>query len=271
MIWVIAIVAIVIIVTYVIYDNKKSKKQMEVIDQLFKEEEERLYAPSKKYGKVTSLLKDPLEVSRNYVAFIKEANKIVIHTVDASNWMCDPLIPMDNLDSENVEFDFEDIISYELYSEEISDPDSLVSSSTIKTNMVSLVGKATVGAILAGGIGALIGGLGTTKKMNTFNSQQYTLTFLFLKVIAKSRKHPIYIASYKFHDFLSQKIHWSEWNQYISNVKDILDEILSANNKLSQGQTLGSVSDEIEKLHQLKMKDILTEEEFNKQKEKLLK
>lgn len=73
------------------------------------------------------------------------------------------------------------------------------------------------------------------------------------------------------HDFWVIEIHWLAWNQYISNIKDTLDEILTANSKISQVQTLGSVSDEIEKLYHLKMKGILTEEEFNKQKEKLLK
>lgn len=90
MIWVIAVVVIVWVV-YIIYDNHNSKKIAEMQKQIIKAEE-KFYDLSHKYGEATSLIKDPLEAHRNYVAFIREANKIIIHTVDASNWMCDPLI-----------------------------------------------------------------------------------------------------------------------------------------------------------------------------------
>lgn len=268
--WIIIfIVAIFIVVIYLILGNK-SKKQQEQLKQMYEEEEREFYEPSQKYGKITLMIKDPIEAHRNYVALIKDAKKIIIHTVDASNWMCDPLIPQLGLDFNNITFDFDDIISYELYSEVICDPISTVSSSTIKTSAVSLIGKATVGAILAGGIGVFIGGMGATRHAQTTISKPSTLIFLYLKVITKTRKHPIYIASYKFHDFMIQKIHWSVWNEYISNIKDVLDEILMTNKQSHHTISESSISDEIKKLHQLMLEGILTENEFNKQKEKLI-
>lgn len=92
MTWLIILIVIAFIVVYLISDNNKSKKQRDKIQQMYEEEESEFYAPSQKYGKITSMIKDPIEAHRNYVALIKDAKKIVIHTVDASNWMCDPLI-----------------------------------------------------------------------------------------------------------------------------------------------------------------------------------
>ncbi|MGL5655887.1 MAG: SHOCT domain-containing protein [Fusobacteriaceae bacterium] len=156
--------------------------------------------------------------------------------------------------------DYKDIVSVEL-----------VQNGTIvsKTSKSSQLGKAAVGGVLFGGAGAVIGALsGNKKNVENVSKVQAKLTIQDLKM-------PIFNVTFMdanfkkdgfFHKAMIQKA--EEWIGIISAmIKKAEQDIIYQ----SQGSnTASNYVDEIERLHSLKEKGIITEEEFNKKKAELL-
>lgn len=147
-----------------------------------------------------------------------------------------------------------------------------------KTSRGSQLGGALLGSALAGGTGAIIGGLSgkTSSKeevskiylkitMDSSSSSVKTIPFL-------DEKHPVKKDSKTFQKAFNKATEWEGQLKVIihNNGKaEGNDKIEIENTSLSTPIAL-SVADEIKKLHSLVADGIITEEEFAKQKEKLI-
>jgi hypothetical protein len=134
-----------------------------------------------------------------------------------------------------------------------------------KKSTGSAVGRAVLGGILTGGIGAIIGGV--TGK----SSQKQTIKNMDLKIIINDTTNPIFkINFYTGHTIkgsAAYKAKYAEiekWNAIISGLisHGSEDSVVSSRN--------GSVQDELKKLKDLLDSGTITQVEFEKQKHKIL-
>jgi len=148
----------------------------------------------------------------------------------------------------------------------------------ITTSRSSQVGRALVGAVIAGGVGAIIGGVGATQEqksevnrislkivVNDIRNPSFTLEFLEKSKVIKgdaSYKEAMSNAS-KCHDTISVLIRQAdEVDNHVPQIE--------ATEGAATTKEVSSVADELEKLFSLKEKGILSNEEFEIQKNKLL-
>lgn len=169
--------------------------------------------------------------------------------------------------------DFDEIIKVDFMENSIS----IMSKSTSRT-----IGGALGGAILAGGVGAIVGGLsGDAKSIKKIDK-------VGVDILIRDVKSPsINIVTFDSSWMGGQKAVKASDSGYqigIENAKKIIDVLsviidevdkgwMKENSSLKQEKPIQlstSVADEIKKLAQLKEEGILTEEEFNKQKAILL-
>jgi hypothetical protein len=144
---------------------------------------------------------------------------------------------------------FSDIIGIEL----IANGKTTVS----KRSTTRTIGGAIVGGVLAGGAGAIIGGLsGNTKQEE--NVAVYTVKIL-LRSIEKT------------------SLIWYADKENANNIKDLVSVIIDKTDKSTEGipeetfaKPSDSIADELLKMNELKEKGIITEAEFTIQKDKLL-
>ena len=172
-------------------------------------------------------------------------------------------------------YSYNDILSCEI----IEDGVSIYKKSTTRT-----VGGAVLGGVLAGGAGAIVGGLsGKQSKekeykkiqlkliMKDIQNPNIFLTFFDYQKVEPNRKKGIKESELVVGEILkNSKSAVNEWKDIFTIIIDKIDtESNSSSEKKSNSNS--SVSDELLKLNELKEKGILTEEEFNEQKKKLLK
>lgn len=161
------------------------------------------------------------------------------------------------------------IIPFEqIYKVEYIENSSVVASkSSIRT-----VGGALVGGVLAGGAGAIVGGLSGDTKMNNL------ITLMQVKIGLRDINSPaltinIYEDDKVFNPSVSNVFYKHEM-EYINNIVDSLSVIIDKVDKEKNVQTAStthlSVADELNKLVQLKEAGVLTEQEFEQQKQKIL-
>lgn len=171
-------------------------------------------------------------------------------------------------------FSFEDIINVELS----EDSATVASKSTMRT-----IGGTLVGGAIAGGAGAVVGGLSG----NTNFKKEVSL--VQVKIRLRNLEEPAVIIN--CFDYISMghgevakknNFSWDRYKQGLEHAKKIVDLVsviiddvdrsekkdLHSSNTTANGTML--VADELAKLVDLKNKGILTEEEFLKQKNKLL-
>lgn len=165
-------------------------------------------------------------------------------------------------------YDFRDILQTEI----------LENGSTVtKTSRRSQVGGALLGSMLAGGAGAVIGGLsGATKSQNEVKKVQ-------LQIIVNDTKKPFHRITFMSEEKAVSKenmiykhankliTHWQSILSHIINKTDAVD-IPDLNNNKNGQQLLNStsVAEELTKLAELRDKGIISEDEFVSQKKKLL-
>ncbi len=156
-------------------------------------------------------------------------------------------------------FDYSKVLQCEL----IIDGESVLISSTSGT-----IGRALLGGILGGGIGAIIGGTtgSKTKKenissidlkiiVNDISNPVYRINFLNIKTKKGSIIYKLaYSNAEKWHGIMSGLI-----RQGNDDEKDIIKPVDNF-----------SIADEIKKLKELMDNGVITEEEFSKQKSKLI-
>lgn len=137
------------------------------------------------------------------------------------------------------------------------------------------IGRSIIGGAIAGGTGAVIGGLsGKTKENKEIKS-------LVLRIVFKSTNKPIVKLGFIYAERSKEKVDLSQpyyaqlYKEALDSVKDWKDtfEIIidSVNSEIeSTSNSYSSVSDELIKLNDLKEKGILTAAEFEQQKKKIL-
>jgi len=143
-----------------------------------------------------------------------------------------------------------------------------------KTSRSSQIGGAILGGILAGGVGTIIGGLsGKT-------SSKEKVKTIHLKIIVNDTKNPLQTITFlseptlidrnseKFIKANKEVIHWHSLFKVIIDMSDKEDKsnkILSNYNNSSN-----NIADEIRGMHDLLKEGIITQEEFDLQKKKIL-
>ena len=166
--------------------------------------------------------------------------------------------------------DFENVISVEI----IEDSNRTFSKSSLRA-----IGGGVVGGIVGGGAGAIIGGLsGTTHEKKNISKiavrillRNYSTPSLYIYCLntdltslgeALSSEHPYCIDAIK---------EAREIADHLSVIIDMMDREYQHQEKMLISEPKNqSVADELEKLYSLKEKGLLSEEEFQKQKERLL-
>jgi hypothetical protein len=136
--------------------------------------------------------------------------------------------------------------------------------SILKQSTSSTIGRSIVGGVLGGGVGAIIGG---TTGSRTAKSKIKTID---LKIIVNDPANPVFKVNFLNMEtnkgsFLYNMTYSvaEQWHGIISGL------IVQGNSEVSQTDNL-SIADELKKLKELLDSDILTLDEFTKQKEKLL-
>lgn len=144
------------------------------------------------------------------------------------------------------------------------------------------IGGAVAGGILFGSVGAIVGGSTAKAKQNKEISK------MSVKILLKSTTNPTIIlpiyevgkdGSLIETKNAADKMHYDGLMREVSGIKEIFSIIIDIVDKnvivqkatpLLQNVSSNSVADELEKLAKLRDSGILTEEEFNTQKSKLL-
>lgn len=187
-------------------------------------------------------------------AIDEEKRKIMIVTADNSD-----------APAKKHYIDFGDIISVEL----LEDSNIAFSKSTMRT-----IGGGLVGGAIAGGAGAVIGGLSGDSKMKKEVSK------IEVKILLRNQSSPAYTiqcynsgtpmdVSSPGYNIITKTAR--EIVDHISVIIDMMDrEYQHQENMLISEPKTQSVADELEKLCALKDKGILSAEEFEKQKAKIL-
>ena len=185
-------------------------------------------------------------VSRNstfILSFNEEDKKLLISKKDA-------------IDTIN----YEDIIGVELIQ------DNIITSSKSTSN---IVGRAIVGGVLLGGVGALIGGVTGKDK------QKESASYIGLNIHTKNITIELCVFD-SLNEFASKKIKkgqllWSEYETGRKQAKEIerlLTVIVDKNTPVKTPQL--STADDLSKLGTLLKDGLLTQEEFEQEKAKML-
>lgn len=167
---------------------------------------------------------------------------------------------------------FEDIINVEL----LENGTTLSTKSTMRT-----IGGTLVGGVLAGGAGAVVGGLsGNSKQIQKISDVQIRMRIRDLnnpvlvikcfdaKTMTAEGK-PIKTTSMEGYIYKEGKQHAQKILDLVSVIIDDVDRNPDNNSQVIN-QPSSSVADELAKLADLKSKGVLTQEEFEQEKEKLL-
>ena len=136
----------------------------------------------------------------------------------------------------------------------------------VKTSATSTIGRAIVGGVLTGGVGAIIGGV-TGKK-----SHSELVNYIDLKICINDSSNPFYKIRFldtecKKGDFIYKEGYEKaeKWHGIISTF------IKQSDLKENQKESISSNVNDLLKLKELLDSDLLTREEFEEQKKKLLK
>lgn len=185
-----------------------------------------------------------LNISERYdfKSGINEKKTVIVSSGSQSIY----IISLKNKD--DVKIPFKDVVSAELKEN---------GKTIIKTSISSQVGRAAVGGLLFGGIGAIIGGTSGNKKENT----KITKTYLLINTTNISE--PFHQINFIGADRFKESRHWH----------GILKGIIHKNKieLLQDKKEDVSFYDELLKLNKLLKDGILTQEEFQKCKQKFLK
>lgn len=159
-----------------------------------------------------------------------------------------------------------------LYSD-ILESEVIIDGETVtRTSRASQVGGALTGAVLAGGVGAIIGGLsGKTSSREMVEKIQ-------LKIIVNDTKKPVKVLTFldesskvdkndmRFKKAYEQAMHWHSLFKVLIENADKEDKL----NNQEENTFNSNVADEIRKLYSLLEEGIITQEEFDMQKKKII-
>lgn len=164
-------------------------------------------------------------------------------------------------------FTYKDLVSVEFVE------NGSVINNTVRT---SQIGSALVGGLLLGGIGAVIGGLSGEKK------QSKIIDSIVIRIIVNDTKEPVFELNFNKNDVsIESKVkkidyketikrarHWYSLIEVLIKRADTEDKDTVSNNIIKVSGNL--IADEIKKLVELRDLGVLSDSEFQQQKEKLL-
>jgi hypothetical protein len=142
----------------------------------------------------------------------------------------------------------------------------------------NIIVRAIAGGVLAGGAGAIVGGLsGKDKKDSEIKNLDFKIVFkdtqkpnFKIKFFDAWEETARTKKSIKVNDLVYGPI-YQKANKELENWKNIFEIIIDgSNNSNSNTIQSSSISDELIKLNELKQKGILTDVEFEEQKKKIL-
>ena len=162
-------------------------------------------------------------------------------------------------------------------------------NSVFNKSTSSAVGRALVGGVLLGGVGAVIGGVtGKSKEKKTIDSYKLTIQLIDINNLTYEIE---FVGAELELDELG-KIIFSDIKEYVGKINSALLTIIKANELMNQAKVLDqianqkqienqevkvlqansgfSVADELLKLSELHKQGILTDEEYEIQKQKVL-
>ena len=162
------------------------------------------------------------------------------------------------------------LLCKDLLSSEIFQDGETITSSVRSSD----IGSALVGGFLFGGAGAVVGGLsGKTKSSNTEIVHKISL-----RLIVNDTKNPLFEIDFlntqtnkkdlRYQDAMQKARHWHGLIEVLIKRADVEDKENTINN-VAQGSQ-GSTADEIKKLAELRDAGVLSDAEFQQQKERLL-
>lgn len=164
-------------------------------------------------------------------------------------------------------FSYRDLLSSEIFED---------GETVTKTMRGSQIGGALVGTVLLGGVGTIIGGLsGKRKTTGTVNK-------MVLRVTVNDAKNPVYEIKFlnketrkdtqMYQQAIQQARHWHGLIEVLIKRADMEDNKQTNVNVAVTTPLIqqSSVADEVKKLADLRTSGVLTEQEFEQQKRKLL-
>lgn len=164
-------------------------------------------------------------------------------------------------------FAYNDILSVELL-----ESGNVVSRKSTK----GIIGRAIVGGVLAGGAGTIVGGLSAK------NTERRKVSSIVVKITLRDVVDPvlnlIIFENYKLPPYSDEEcmaLFYAPANKIHDILCVIIDKVNQKEKVLSEKKKVEedskSLADEIKKLHQLLQDNVITEAEFSKMKEKLIK
>lgn len=217
-----------------------------------------------------------LEVDRYYISADYKAVIIIDETNQKICFMENTVKGIDKFKNTSKDFNYD----YTLYKfNDLLETEILQDGETVtKTSRGSQVGGALLGGVLAGGVGAIIGGLSGS----TTSDQEFSK--ITLKVLMNDTQNPVKliyfldeIANVKKYDDRYKKANADsmDWHGVLKVIIQQVDK--EDKKKYEQHKTVTinstghfSVADELKKLSDLYKEGILSDEEFNEHKKKIL-
>lgn len=170
---------------------------------------------------------------------------------------------LSNYDFKFILIPFKDILSIEIMVDGVS---------VTKTSRGSQLGGALVGGVLAGGVGAIIGGT-SGSKTTTEDIKQINLL-----ITVNDIHNPIYIVNF-FSANVDTAVHntnhkdammvCKEWYGILTHIIKVDEKIDKSNNNAITLED-GNVTGKLKELKQLNIEGIITNDEFNEQKQRIL-
>lgn len=154
-------------------------------------------------------------------------------------------------------FDYKQILQCEV----IVDGQSVLKSSTSGT-----IGRALLGSILGGGIGAIIGGATGSKTQNE------KIKSIDLKFIINDTNNPVYKVNFLNIETKKGSLIYNASFTEVEKWHGIISGLIRQGNEIDNNKQIEkpSVADELRKLKELLDNGVLTIEEFNIEKSKLI-
>ena len=243
--WFWGIGAVIILIIFLVVDSNKQKERKEKLNKA--------NTPTENFKASVKIESSDATYS---FSIDNERRKIMIVTADNKR------------DEARKRFiDFADIISVEL----LEDSNITFSKSTIRT-----IGGSIVGGAIAGGTGTIIGGLSGDSKV------EKRVSSVEIKILLRDQKSPSCVIKCYDGEGSSMKtdnlIYKENIIQPAKKIVDHISVIIDMMDREYQHQEMKSISktetesiaEELEKLCALKEKGIISQEEFEKLKEKLL-
>ena len=238
---IIVVVIVIVIIAFISLNNDVKKDAIDVADLKSKLHAIGNFTPS-------SEVCAPL---RNFLFAVDDAQeKVVILTRDSTR-----------------SFTYNDILSVELL-----ESGNVVSTKSTK----GIIGRAIVGGVLAGGAGTIVGGLSAK------NTERRKVSSIVVKITLRDVVDPvlnlIIFENYKLPPYSDEEcmaLFYEPANKIHDILCVIIDKVNQKEKVLSEKREVEedsqSMAVEIKKLHQLLQDNVITEAEFSKMKEKLIK